>query len=180
MVISEKSPATSFLASGSLIFVLSLFLVSCAASVSVKPEVPVSNNIKPIIVSGSIVYDGNPDYLPATVNHESGTDITIKYAYIVSYGGTGNAEILTAFLPTTFIGTPTGNDDVIAIGKLELSKDSKLVKSYVSEVTVSKPRGIFLGGVDKTELRRMALKRLKENIEIQMNNDNSLLAQINY
>jgi hypothetical protein len=180
MVIVEKSPAASFVVKVLSIIVLSLLLLSCAASVTVKPEVSIPNNNNPITVRGNIVYEGNPSYLPATVEQKSGTDITIRYEYAVSYDGTGKVEILTAFLPTTILGTPTGGDDVIAVGKLELTKNSKIIKSYVSEVTVSKPRSIFLGGVDKTELRCIALTRLKENIEIQMKNDNALLTQINY
>lgn len=180
MITVEKSPAASFLIKLLIIIVPSLLLISCAASVMVKPEVSISDNITPIIVKGNVVYEGNPSYLPTTVEHKIGTDITIRYEYAVSYDGTGKAEILTAFLPTTILGTPTGGDDVIAVGKLELSKNNKVIKSYVGEVVVSKPRSIFLGGVDKTELRRMALSSLKENIEIQMKNDHALLTQYNY
>lgn len=180
MIKVENSPAASLVVKVLIIIVHSLLLVSCAASVTVKPEVSISNNINPIVVKGNVVYEGNPSYLPATVEHKSGTDITIRYEYAVSYDGTGKVEMLTAFLPTTILGTPTGGDDVIAVGKLELSKNNKIIKSYVGEVTVSKPRSIFLGGVDKTELRRKALSSLKENIEIQMKNDNALLTQYNY
>ena len=178
MVIVQKSRAHSLMEKGWFFPVLCLFLVSCAASVSVKPEVSISNSHNSIIVMGDVVCEGNLKYLPATVEHKSGTDITIKYEYVVSYNGTGNVEILTAFIPTTIIGTPTGVDDVIAIGKMELSKNSTIIKTYVSEVRVSKPRSLLSGGVDKTELRHMALISIKENIESQMKNDFSLLSHI--
>lgn len=61
---------------------------------------------------------------------------------------------------------------------MELSKNSTIIKTYVSEARVSKPRSIFLGGVDKTELRHTALTSIKENIELQMKDDISLLSQI--
>lgn len=157
---------------------LSLFLVSCTASLNVKPDVSISNIRNSIIVLGNVVYEGNPKYLPATVEQKSGTEITIRYEYVVSYTGTGNEEFFTAFIPTTIIGTPTGIDDVIAIGKMELSKSSKIIKTYVSEARISKPRSIFLGGVDKTEMRHKALTSIKENIELQMENDFSFLSQI--
>ncbi|GAM10325.1 hypothetical protein OR1_02614 [Geobacter sp. OR-1] len=123
MVIFKKSPTTPFVLKVVIILVISLLLVSCTANVTVKPEVSLSNNLNPIIVSGNVVYEGNPSYLPATVVHKSGTDITIRYEYAVSYDGTGKVEILTAFIPTTILGTPTGGDDVIAVGKLELTKN---------------------------------------------------------
>lgn len=143
----------------------------------VRPEVPFSNN--QIIVNGNIVCEGNRIYLPATVKQQDGADVTIKYEYVVSYDGTPmTAEIWMALLPTTILGTPTGGDDVIAVGKLEIFKNSKLFKTYVGKAIVSKPRSVFLGGVDKTELRRIALISVKENIEQQMRNDFSSLSQI--
>jgi hypothetical protein len=152
-----------------------IFLVSCAASVTVKPDVALEGNSRVVSVRGSIVYDGNPCYLPATVEHKSGTDISIKYEYVVSYEGTGAEEILTAFIPTTLLGTPTGSDDVVASGRLELSKGGRIIKTYVSQAIATKPRSIFAGGVDKSELRRMALTSLKKNIENQMKNDTSII-----
>lgn len=161
-----------------IISVFSLFLISCSANVSVKPEVSITDNRNSIIVMGNVVYEGNPKYLPATVKQKTGTEVAIRYEYVVSYTGTGNEEILTAFIPTTIIGTPTGIDDVIAIGKMELSKNSKIIKIYVSEARISKPRSILLGGVDKTEMRHRVLTSIKENIELQMENDFSFLSQI--
>ena len=178
MVIVQKSRAASLMVKGWLFLVLSLFLVSCAAKVSVKPEVSTSNSHKSIIVMGNVVYEGNPKYLPSTVEHKSGTDITIKYEYVVAYEGTGNEEIFTALIPTTILGTPTGVDDVIAMGKMDLSKNSTIIKTYVSEARISKPRSLLSGGVDKTELRHMALISIKENIELQMKNDFSFLSHI--
>ena len=178
MLIIQRSRTVALMVKKWIIPVFSLFLISCSASVSVKPEVSISNIRNSIIVMGNVVYEGNPKYLPATVEQKTGTDITIRYEYVVSYTGTGNEEFFTAFIPTTIIGTPTGIDDVIAIGKMELSKSSEIIKTYVSEARISKPRSIFLGGVDKTELRHRVLTSIKENIELQMENDFSLLSQI--
>jgi hypothetical protein len=170
MGIKTKPTVTLFPMKGCALLI-GLFLVSCGVNVTVKPEVSFSNNHNPVIVRGDIVYEGNPIYLPATVEQKKGANVTIKYAYVISYDGTGKAEIIAAFLPTTLLGMPTGADDVMAIGKLEIFKDNSLLKTYVGEVMVSKPRSLFLGGVDKTELRRLALTSLKENIELQMRSD---------
>jgi len=160
------------------IIILSLILLSCGANVSVKPELSLSSQHGPTRVKGKVVYEGNPVYLPTTVEHVIGTDLIIKYEYALSYSSTGNVEIMTAFVPTTLLGTPTGGDWVTAVGKLEIVRDNKVLKIYVGEVVVSKPRSLFAGGVDKTELRRLALTNLKENIELQMNNDYSLFLKI--
>ena len=159
------------------LLLMALLLVSCSANISVKPEVPFSDN--QIVVRGDVAYEGNSSYLPATVQHQNGSEVTIKYAYVVSYDGTGlGTEMLTGFLPTTLVGTPTGGDSVTVAGKLEIFKNGQLFRTYVAEARVLKPRSLFLGGVDKTELRRLALISLKENIEQQMRNDFSSLSQI--
>lgn len=155
----------------------SVFLLSCGASVTVKPDVSLLDTHGPTRVKGNIIYEGNPIYLPATVEQKSGTDITIKYEYTLSYSGTGQAEFIAAFIPTTLLGTPTGGDWITAVGRLEILRSSKILKTYTGEVMVSKLRSLFAGGADKTELRRLALTSLKENIELQMKNDFSSLSE---
>jgi hypothetical protein len=177
MGIVARSSALSFQAKGWCALLLSLFLLSCGTSVTVKPDLSLSDNHGPTRVKGNITYKGNPIYLPATVEHKSGTDVTIHYEYVLSYAGTGEAEFFTAFIPTTIVGTPTGGDWVTAVGKMEISRNGTVIKTYSGEVLVSKPRSLFAGGSDKTELRRQALTSLKESIELQMKNDFSLLAE---
>lgn len=173
----KKSRIALLVTNGTLLLAISILLLSCTASVSVKPDPPSPNITTPIVVFGNVHYDGNPKYIPTTIAHKTDTDVSIKYEYVVSYAGTGQKELISAFLPTTLLGVPTGADDVSAAGKLEISKNNTVVKTYFSEASVFKPRSLFAGGVDKTELRAMALKSIKENIEMQMNNDSLFLSQ---
>ena len=176
MGIVARSSARSVRAKAGAILFVSLFLLSCGASITARPEISLSNNRGPTRVKGNVVYEGNPIFLPATVEQKDGTDVTIRYEYALSYSGTGKVEILSAFIPTTIVGTPTGGDWITAVGKMEISRNSKVVKTYTGQVTVSKARSLFAGGADKTELRRLALTSLKENIELQMKNDFSSLS----
>ena len=63
-----------------------LFLFSCGANVTVKPDVPLSNNRNPVTVRGDIVYEANPIYLPSTIEQKKDTGIKIKWLLFIPSG----------------------------------------------------------------------------------------------
>lgn len=167
-----------------LFVVMMFFLYACGTKLTTTPDVNLTGltetDIK-IVVSGKIDYSGQPDYLPNTIsdNHDESSDIKIKYEYMVSYGGTKpSTDIITAFIPTTLLGTPTGNNELVIQGKLDIYKNSIVTKSYMSECIVRKPRNVW-SGINYTELRRKGLIAIKENIELQMMYDRDVLRDIN-
>jgi hypothetical protein len=151
----------------------------CAMTVNVKPDVPAGQ--ADFILHGKVNYDGNWSYFPRTISNQVTDDdncnLSFEYAYNVLYGGTTvNQDIVTAFIPTTLIGTPTGASDVQVRAKLDVLDGSKLIKSYVSTCNILAPRGLFIGGNDLTEVRRRGLMAVKENIESQIVQDKEFWA----
>ncbi len=155
------------------------FLFGCAEQLKIKPDV--SRTDIAIVVSGKIDYSGNRDYLPNTIAEDNlqHSDIIIKYEHSVSYGGTTpGTDLITAFIPTTLLGTPTGNNELFIQGKLEIYKSSTIIKSYIAECVVEKSRSVW-SGIDYSELRRRGLLAIKENIEMQMMSDKNFFSTIN-
>ena len=160
------------------VFFIPLFLCISCTSVVVKPDIAGQEG-RNLILKGKLSFDGNRAYLPATVCHSDDSQIGIAYEYKVFYDGTPlNREIISAFLPTTWLGVPTGGDDVLAVAKLVVSKKDREIKTYSAEAMVSKGRILFTGGTDKTEMRRVALQAIKENLESQMKNDYEMLSKL--
>ena len=141
-------------------------------SVNVKPDVPKCD--ADFTLYGKVNYEGNWNYVPKTISNKTAdnSSFSFDYAYNILYGGTSvNQDIVTAFIPTTLIGTPTGKSDVQVRAKLDVFDGSTIVKSYVAACNILAPRGIFTGGNDLTEVRRRGLMAVKENIESQMVQD---------
>jgi len=164
--------------------IMMFFLCGCGTKLITKPDLNLTDVAQTdiiIVVYGQIDYSGKPEYLPNTISddNDQSSDINIKYEYMVSYGGTKpGTDILTAFIPTTLLGTPTGNNELVIQGKLDIYKNSTIAKSYIAECIVKKPRNVW-SGIDYTELRRKGLIAIKENIETQMMYDRNLLSRIN-
>ena len=159
-----------------LVFILP-FSVSCT-SIAVKPD-----NIGPaekgaLVLRANLIFDGNPAYIPKTIIKSQDSDVEIEYEYKVFYDGTKlNHEIIAGLLPTTILGLPTGGDDILVVAKLAVRKGGNPVKSYTAEALVTRPRSLFLGGVDKTAMRKKGLLAVKENLEKQMIHDRELLSK---
>jgi hypothetical protein len=129
---------------------------------------------------GPIDYDRNWNYVPRTIsNRKDGSDLSFKYAYHVKYGAsTMVQEMGTLFIPSTIFGSPTGKSDVEVTAKLDVIKNSSIIKSYLSVCYVSKIQGVMTGGINFTELRKKGLMAVKENIEHQMIQDKEFLLSL--
>lgn len=162
---------------GSLFFLL--FLVVACTRVTVKPDVAPPQRGTPFTLPAVVAYEGNPAYFPEVVVQASGSDVLVTYEYKLFYEGTKlNREILAGLMPTTLLGLPTGGDDVLAVAMLTVSRQGAPGRTYSAEALVTRRRSIFGGGVDKTEMRRLALIAVKENLETQLTNDAQALLKL--
>ncbi len=155
-----------------------LLCVSCTY-VTVKPDNISSPENSGLVLKANLIFAGNPDYIPKTIAISKESDIEINYEYKVFYDGTKlNHEIIAGLMPTAILGLPTGGDDILVVAKLDIRQKQSLIKSYTAEAKVVRPRSIFLGGTNKTVMRKKALLAVKENLENQMIHDHELLSKL--
>lgn len=155
-----------------------LLCISCS-TVTVKPDNIVPTGNGDLVLKANLLFEGNPAYIPRTIVNSKESDIEINYEYKVFYDGTKmNHEIIAGIMPTTLLGLPTGGDDILVVAKLDIRQRQNVIKSYSAEALVTRPRSLFLGGVDKTEMRKKGLLAVKENLENQMIQDHELLSKI--
>lgn len=165
-----------------LSLVMCLSVCSSCTSITVKPDNIVKPANREMVLKCKLCFDGNRAYLPSTVSESQESEITVSYEYKLFYDSTSvQKEFFSGFAflsPTTLLGMPTGGDDVLAVAKLVIRLKGQDVKTYIAQAMVSKTRSLFAGAVDKTELRRLALMAVKENLENQMLNDYEVLTKL--
>ncbi len=154
-----------------------IVLVGCGTTMVVTPDVKSTAGID-VRVRGRITYDGNREYLPRTVvDYPAGeSGLAFQYTYEVIHGKDGVPQILPLFNPLTIVGFPIGEDTVVIVGRLEISKKNHAVKTYTATSSLDKMRNIFWQGETFSELRRKGLIAVRDNIESQMNRDRELLS----
>lgn len=154
------------------------FCISCT-TVTVKPDNIAALASREFVLKANLLFEGNPAYIPKTIVNSKNSDIDITYEYKVFYDGTKlNHEIIAGLLPTTLLGLPTGGDDILVVAKLDIRKGGDFIKSYSAEALVTRPRSLFLGGVNKTAMRKKGLLAVQENLENQMMHDHELLSKL--
>ncbi len=156
---------------------ISCFIFMACTTIDVKPKVTdtISNGFG---LHGPVDYDRNWDYVPRTISNKKGSPsgLSFKYIYNIKYSGTTmHQDLMTLYIPTSILGTPTGRNDVQVSAQLDVYQDKSIVKSYISVCYVSKTRGMLIGGINYTELRKKGLMAVKENIESQMVQDKEFL-----
>jgi len=166
-----------------LLFPLISFIMSCATVTDIIPKIEKLDNLS-ILVSGKIDYNGNKDYFPRTVGDDASGNplLIIKYQYNVSYGRENIPDALhvaNLFNPLIIVGFPIGQDTLVVIGKIDVIKQTEVVKTYSSACTFEKTRNIFYQGPTYTELRKLGLLNIRDNIEAQMFKDREFLSKLN-
>lgn len=153
-----------------------IVLVGCGTTMVVTPDLKPTASVN-VRVKGRIIYDGNREYLPRTVVDspagESG--LAFQYTYNVIHGKDNVPQFLPLFNPLTIVGFPIGEDTILIMGRLEISKKNQAVKTYAATSALDKTRNIFWQGETFSELRRKGLIAVRDNIETQMNQDRELL-----
>ncbi len=159
------------------VLLLAIAAAGCGTKMVITPQVA-GRDVGGFKVGGTVVYDGNPEYLPRTVAPaaagESG--LSFRYAYQCVYGRDNVHQALPLFNPLTAIGFPIGADTLVVAGKLDVHEGDVLVKSYTATCAFDKTRNIFHEGATFSELRKQGLIAVRDNIEIQMFEDREFLS----
>jgi hypothetical protein len=154
-------------------------LVGCGTTMVVTPDLTPTAGVD-VRVRGRIIYDGNREYLPRTIvdNPAGESGLAFQYTYDVIHGKDNVPQILPLLNPLSIVGFPIGEDTVLIVGRLEISRKNQAVKTYSATAGLDKTRNMFWQGETYSELRRKGLMAVRNNIEAQMNQDRELLSRL--
>lgn len=163
------------------VVVMSALLCSgCQSKTTVTPQLRTNSQIIECF-QGTVVHDGNKQYVPRTV---TGCDVIASnveyvYKYDTQYFATPiAAELGAAFIPTTIVGTPTGNDLLKVVASLDITACKKKIKKFEASCELRSYRGVFAGATDNYSLRKQCLLLVRDNIEQQMLAEKSLVESL--
>ena len=150
----------------------------CGTSMTVMPDVR-NTCATGFRVPGKIDYDGNRDYLPRILVDAPALQSPVVYRYLhaAEYGTQSVPDLLALFNPLTLVGFPTGGNMVRIAGKLDVVVDNLVVRSYSAGAALDKTRSLYAGET-YTDLRKMGLTAVRDNIEAQLCRDAEYLAGI--
>ena len=153
---------------------LLLFVVAGCSTMSVTPGLATLDKI-PILIKGTIEYDGNILYLPRTISKGDPAEYGLRFRYTTSETQDRSSwDVIALFNPLSVLGFPTGRRNSTVTGNLEILKDTEVVKSYMATCLQEAYRGIYYGG-SFSDLRRTGLVAVRDNIEAQMFQDREFL-----
>lgn len=159
-----------------------LLFLGCSTQLTVLPDVAQYSDPPQVLVRGKIIYEGNPAYLPRTVEEAKdnvGPRILVKYTldeghiradYVVI--GSGTHKLLK--MQSSSGGTHIGEKGWTIAAILEVLAGDKLIQEYTA-LAFSEGHGQF--GDTLTEMRKKALLAVRQNIESQMRGDAEVLQQ---
>jgi hypothetical protein len=118
-------------------------LVGCATTASITPKL--SQNPAACKLHATIRYDGKADYLPAAlINDESAHGaMAFRYSFEAQYGLHEYNAFLVAVNPLSLVGFPTGNDNLVVVGRVDLMRGETVVRTYAA-----------VASLKRTDLRR--------------------------
>ncbi len=152
-----------------LVVVSLLFLCACTTTMTTNPQVAALGDPN-FRISGKVIYDGNREYLPRTIADEPGADVglTFQYRYNAVYGSRDVPDMIALLNPLDIIGCPTGNAKLTIIGRLDILKGGKVIKTYTATSVGKRTRNLFSEGGTFSEMRKKGLMAVRDNIEAQM------------
>jgi hypothetical protein len=150
-------------------------LVGCAATANVTPTL--SEKAAACQIRAAVWFDGKPEYVPAvliadaTAHPEAG----FRYSYEARYGLNEYNAFLVAVNPLSLVGFPTGKDNVVVTGRIELERNKTILRTYAAAASLKVTPTIFGEGETFTDMRRRGLMLVRENLSAQLCEDQSVL-----
>ena len=122
------------------------------------------------VVRANVMYDGNQDYLPTVLIRDAGTTpgVVLRYSHDAKYGLGELPNSFNLVNPLTLIGFPTGSDNLVISGRLDVMRDGDVVRSYGAASAMKRIGSIFSEGDTFTEMRRRGLLLVRDNISAQL------------
>jgi len=156
--------------------ILMLFLFACAgcSTVSVTPNLSILNKVS-VLIKGPIQYVGKSEYLPRTISEGSISEYGLTFRFTTTEAQERSGwDVLALFNPLTLFGFPTGDLTSTVTGRLEILKETAIIKSYTATCVQKASKGIYYGE-NFSRLRRKGLLAVRDNIETQMSQDREFL-----
>jgi hypothetical protein len=150
-------------------------LAGCAATATVTPTLPEKSAVCQI--RAAVRFDGRPEYVPGVLIADTGAHdaAEFRYSFEARYGLNEYNAFLVAVNPLSLVGFPTGNDNLVVAGRVDLMRGETIVRSYAAAASMKRNPTIFGEGETFTDMRRRGLMLVRENLSAQLCNDQSVL-----
>ncbi|HEY2591732.1 MAG TPA: hypothetical protein VGI35_09100 [Steroidobacteraceae bacterium] len=157
-------------------FLACLALGGCATAVVVTPQLA-QTTAATCQIPARVRYDGKPDYLPTALMADSASsgEITFRYSYEAQYGLKETNFVVVMVNPLTLVGFPTGSDNLVITGRVDVVRGDKTVRTYMAAAAVKRSSTVFYEGETFTEMRRRGLLLVRDNLSGQLCHDHALL-----
>lgn len=154
-------------------------LVGCATEVAITPQLADKSAHK-CQIHALVRYEGKPDYLPTALVPDPSASATtvIRYSYEAQYGLKETSLFLVAVNPLTLVGFPTGSDNLVVTGHVEVVRGDRALRSYVAAAAMKRSSTVFYEGETFTEMRRRGLLLVGENLSDQLCRDQETLVTL--
>ncbi len=150
-------------------------LGACATSVVITPQVAETRSAV-CEIHAPLRYEGKPEYLPTALIAAPGTSaLVVRYRYEAQYGLKETNFFLTAVNPLTLVGFPTGSNDVVVTGHVEVLRGETTLRSYAAAAALTRSSTVFYEGESFTDMRRRGLLLVRDNLSHQLCQDQPLL-----
>jgi hypothetical protein len=151
-------------------------LTGCQTTVTVTPQVA-AKNPSTCQIHAAVRYDGKPDYLPAALVPDPGVagPASFRYSFEAQYGLKEIPPLLSFVNPLVLVGFPTGSDNVVVTGRVDMIRGDATVRSYGAAAAMKRSGTVFSEGETFTEMRRRGLLLVRDNLSGQLCNDQAEL-----
>lgn len=155
-----------------------MWLAGCAATVSVTPKV--SEKAAVCQIRATVQFDGKPEYVPGVLIGDASVHSAARflYSFEAQYGLDEYNAFFVAVNPLSLVGFPTGSDNLVVTGRIDLLRGETIVRSYAAAASMKRTPTIFGEGETFTDMRRRGLLLVKENLSAQLCQDQSTLTPL--
>lgn len=156
-----------------------LALLGCATEVVITPELAEKNPRK-CQIHAPVRYEGKQDYLPAALVPDPGASATteIRYSFEAQYGLKEFNPIAVIVNPLIVIGFPTGGDNLVVTGRVDVVRGDTTLRSYAAAAAMKRSSTVYYEGETFTEMRRRGLLLVGENLSQQLCKDADALGAL--
>jgi hypothetical protein len=156
-----------------------LALFGCATEVAVTPQLS-EKSPRQCQIHAPVRYEGKQDYLPGALIQDPGASATteIRYSYEAQYGLKEVPPILSFVNPLVLVGFPTGTDNLVVTGRVDVVRGDTTLRSYAAAAAMKRSSTVFGEGETFTEMRRRGLLLVGDNLSGQLCKDQETLAAL--
>jgi hypothetical protein len=153
-------------------------LAGCAASVSVTPTVGTKTAVCQI--RATVHTDGKAEYVPGVLVQDASAPAAtvVKYSFDAQYGLNEYNAFVVAVNPLSLVGFPTGSDNMVVTGRIDLLRKETVVRTYAAAASMKRSPTIFGEGETFTDMRRRGLMLVRDNLSIQLCQDQAALTTL--